>query len=451
MSPMSLLSSKLWWNGPSWLVDDACCWPKDTPSMEQEIPEQRKTILISSFHKLIRITAYCLRFINNCQRHKTKLWDPIEVPELERATQCLVKNVQATAFTQELRCLQLSKPLPRNSKLLSLNPFVDKGGHPLIRVGERLQHAKLSYSSKHQLVLPANHPFTKMLIEREHIRLLHGGAQMTLASVRQRYWPVNGRRIVRQVIHKCIRCFKTSPKSIQQIMGNLPEQRVQPSRPFSNVGIDFCGPFSVRESKRSEEGIKWHFIPPRAPNFGGIWEASVKVFKTHLKKVAGASSLTLEEMQTLTVQIESVLNSRPLISLSNDPNDLSYLSPGHFLVGDVLTTIPETTLQHIPENRLSRWQRVEKMKQHFWNRWSKDYLNQLQQRNKWQKQRIPIQRGDLVLIREDNIPPLHWPAGRVHEVHPGEDGVIRAATIKTSKGLFKRSANRFCLFPTKKD
>jgi len=66
-------------------------------------------------------------------------------------------------------------------------------------------------------------------------------------------------------------------------------------------------------SMAAEEDIKWHFIPPRTPNFGGIWEASVKAFKTHLKKIAGTSLLTIEEMHTFTTQIESILNSRPLI------------------------------------------------------------------------------------------------------------------------------------------
>lgn len=73
---------------------------------------------------------------------------------------------------------------------------------------------------------------------------------MTLASIRQRFWPLCGQRIVRQIIHKCIKCFKTASKSVQPIMGNLPGPRVQPSRPFTNVGVDFCRPFHVRESKR---------------------------------------------------------------------------------------------------------------------------------------------------------------------------------------------------------
>jgi len=86
---------------------------------------------------------------------------------------------------------------------------------------------------------------------------------MTLASIRQKFWPLNGRRTIRQVIRKCIRCFKTSPKAIQPIMGNLPEQRIKPARPFSNVGIDFCGPFKFenpRDAMPKLYRLTWQFL-----------------------------------------------------------------------------------------------------------------------------------------------------------------------------------------------
>jgi hypothetical protein len=171
----------------------------------------------------------------------------------------------------------------------------------------------------------------------------------------------------------------------------------------------------------------------------------VRSFKTHLKRVVGTALLTIDEMQTLTVQIEAILSSRSLTIMSNDPKDLSYLSPGHFLIGDTLIGIPEPTLLNTKENKLSRWQRVEQMRQHLWKRWSKDYLNQLQQRTKWYVKDINVSPGDMVLIREDNTPPLCWPLGRVQEIHPGADGVVRAATVKTAKGFFKRPSNKLSL------
>ncbi|XP_015123415.1 uncharacterized protein LOC107045605 [Diachasma alloeum] len=130
-------------------------------------------------------------------------------------------------------------------------------------------------------------------------------------------------------------------------------------------------------SELSGKGIDWRFSPALSPHCGGIWEAAVKSFKHHLKRVMGTQLLTLEHFTTLTVEIEGFLNSRPLCPISNDPNDLMTLTPGHFLIGERLTSLPEYNLQEIKTNRLSQWQHIQKMRQDFWNRWYKEYLNEL--------------------------------------------------------------------------
>jgi len=178
-------------------------------------------------------------------------------------------------------------------------------------------------------------------------------------------------------------------------------RRGRPTNMYSDNGTNLVGAnrelkkcqelFTDEESRRKiidrtvSEGIKWHFIPARAPHFGGLWEAAVKSFKSHFYKAAGDAAMTFEEASTLVSQIEAILNSRPLTSLSEDPNDLSFLSPGHFLIGDTLTSYPEADLIDIKVNRLSRWQMLERMRQQFWKRWSSEYLLSLQRRNKWLK------------------------------------------------------------------
>ena len=92
------------------------------------------------------------------------------------------------------------------------------------------------------------------------------------------------------------------------------------------------------------QGTTWHFVPPFAPHFGGLWEAGVKRFKHHLRRIVGNHTLTFEEFLTLLTRIESCLNSRPIAPLSNDPEDFSYLTPGHFLIGTPLTSIPEPSV-----------------------------------------------------------------------------------------------------------
>lgn len=136
-------------------------------------------------------------------------------------------------------------------------------------------------------------------------------------------------------------------------------------------------------TEAAQASIDFKFIPARSPNFGGLWEAAVKSLKGHMRRVVGNRMLKYDEMHTVMLQIEACLNSRPLTPLSNDPGDLEALTPGHFLIQRPLTAVPEPSLHNLPENRLSRWQRVQNYSQIIWKRWSTDYLSNLQSRNKW--------------------------------------------------------------------
>jgi len=152
-------------------------------------------------------------------------------------------------------------------------------------------------------------------------------------------------------------------------------RRGKPTNVYSDNGTNFvganrelekCRELFLLEQERCKiidytvcEGIRWHFIPARAPHFGGLWERVVKSFKTHFYKTTTEAAMTFEEASTLVTQIEAIFNSHPLTTLSNDPNNLSYLSPGHFLVGDTLTSYPEVDLMEVKVNRLSRWQLLE--------------------------------------------------------------------------------------------
>ena len=192
---------------------------------------------------------------------------------------------------------------------------------------------------------------------------------------------------------------------------------------------------------------KWNFIPPGAPHFGGLWEAGVKSIKTHLRRVVGNTLLTFEEMSTLLCQIESCLNSRPLCPLSNDPTDTTVLTPGHFLIGEALNSIPEPNLLEIQEHRLDKWQYLQQKFQHFWRRWSDEYLHRLQQRPKWLKTNRDVMIGDLVILRDEKFPPTKWPVGRITNVYPGSDGHVRVVTVKTNNSTRKLPITKISLLP----
>ncbi|XP_072376979.1 uncharacterized protein [Diabrotica undecimpunctata] len=206
---------------------------------------------------------------------------------------------------------------------------------------------------------------------------------------------------------------------------------------------------SIIRDNLTTEGINWQFIPPRSPHFGGVWEAGVKSVKFHLKRVIGNTILSYEEFSTVLCQIEACLNSRPLSPMSNDLSDLLLLTPAHFLIESTLTAIPERNFLDVKENSFSRFQRLQKMIQGYWTRWSKEYISSLQQRVKWKKHLNSLLRiGSLVTVKEDGTEPLRWCLGRVTQLHAGSDGIVRAVTIKNNGGCFKRPVTKVCVLPT---
>lgn len=157
--------------------------------------------------------------------------------------------------------------------------------------------------------------------------------------------------------------------------------------------------------------------------------------------------LTYEEMTTILHRIEAILNSRPLGSMSSDPNDGDYLTPGHFIVGSPLLTPPEIDYTQTPMNRLTRYQLLQQASQAFWKSWSRDYLHTLMPRNKWTSSQPNLQEGDVVYLQLKNTSPMEWPLGRVKETFPGRDGTVRAVKIKTPQGVFTRPVHKLIPLP----
>lgn len=456
-----------------------------------------------------------------------------EARELAQAETYVLKEVQNSCFQEDLLRLQQGKPVEKTSEIATLTPFIDDKG--IIRVGGRLENSSLPYDTKHPVLLPYSHPVTKLILTQIHIQNLHVGAQTLLAITRQRFWPLRGRRLATSIVRHCIRCNKVNPHAFGQLMGDLPETRTQAIRPFTNTGIDFCGPvfthFKIRgkppqkayiavfccfatkaihlelvsdlstegfigslkrfmgrrgichkiycdnasnfigasnqlrelqdtlnnSSSREKimntatsKGVEFHFIPPRAPHFGGLWEAAVKSTKGLLHKSLGSAALTYEEMETALIEIEAVLNSRPLTPMSADPNDLAALTPGHFLIGEPLKSIVEP-MPSTNINMLRRWKLVTYVRHEFWRRWSREYLCELQQRYKWKQRCQNAEPGMMVLLKEDNLPPLKWALGRIIATIPGADDQVRVADVRTANGVFRRPIHKLCPLPVEKE
>ena len=154
----------------------------------------------------------------------------------------------------------------------------------------------------------------------------------------------------------------------------------------------------------TSDRISWHFNPPVAPHFGGLWETGVRSVKGHLKHILGSKTPTLEELTTLLCQIEALLNSYRRIRTAH---------PRTFLVGGSLIAIPQPSLVDLNVNRLNWWQQMQQCFELFWQRWSTDYLQSLQQRSKWRVAMENLKPNQLVLLKQPNLPPTKWLLGRI--------------------------------------
>lgn len=241
-------------------------------------------------------------------------------------------------------------------------------------------------------------------------------------------------------------------------------RRGKPTLLWSDHGTNFVGAASeIKELARflesqkargeissfcSAQNIQWRFIPEHAPHFGGLWEAAVKSFKSHLRRVVGNTKLTFEEMVTVLTQVEACLNSRPLVALPLDDDGVEALTPGHFLVGRPLEALPDPALAYRSVSLLSRWHLCQALVRHLWQRWSADYLNSLRRASKWHRSSTNLRVDDVVILREDSTIPAKWPLARVVTTHAGNDGIVRVVTVKTSKGIYRRPVAKVALLPT---
>ncbi|GBN67319.1 hypothetical protein AVEN_205701-1 [Araneus ventricosus] len=268
---LELAKLTLWWRGPQMSQDDSLEIPVQNIDVSSdklylsELKNLTNCSLISTvdssfldnllnvsnnFCKLIRIVAFIFRFFNNL-RSTSRCLGPLTLKELQLTKLTLVKLVQLTCFRVEIKSLEKGEIVTKG-QVSCLNPFLDES--KILRVGGRFNNADLSFDKKFPILLPKNNKFTLLVMQYFHLKYLHVGAQTLLYLVRQEFWPLSGRNAARKIIHDCVICAKNKPRIVTQIMGNLPTNRVNPSYPFSHVGIDFCGPFYIKY-KGQKKGI----------------------------------------------------------------------------------------------------------------------------------------------------------------------------------------------------
>ncbi|GFQ99690.1 DUF1758 domain-containing protein [Trichonephila clavata] len=270
LSPKKLPRCGLWWEGPQWLSCGVDSWPKQPKRDDQTslVTKERKRtafsfpvsvncdfidslfLKFSSFSKIIDIFAFCFRYITNCKARVGKMKSnldfkgkchvpPLTTYERRKASNKNFLYIQNLFFKEEINCLKANKPVASKSIRSALCPFIDKDG--LIRVGGRLRNSTLQYSAKHPIILPNQHEICNLIVNMYHILYLHAGCNVLLGIIKQTYWIIG----IKKIVKKCIVCCRYRATTSKQLMGDPPAHRVTPSRPFSACGVDYAGPINV--------------------------------------------------------------------------------------------------------------------------------------------------------------------------------------------------------------
>ncbi|XP_043862533.1 uncharacterized protein LOC122756543 [Drosophila santomea] len=426
-----LAENHLWWHGPEWLQGPRELWPAQSDTLPVTELEQRAVKVhfvkapsidflerFSKLDKALRVLVYVQRFLKRCRKGSFLPNSRPTSEEIREAERTLTSIAQRRAYGQELQHLTEKKPLPVSSPLVNLFPFIHQ--HGLLRACGRLTASKtLQYDERHPIILPYDCRLSRLIVQFTHQITLQGGSQLIVRLIRSKYWIPKIKNLVKAVVN--------------------PSRRGCPQRVHSDNGKTFVGAATLisrdflRATKESvtdaysHQGLVWRFIPPGAPHMGGLWEAGVKSFKTLFLKSTSARKYTFEELATLLAKIEACLNSRPLSPMSEDPSDLLALTPGHFLIGGPLLSTAEPEIKGEAKSIINRWQHLKAQHQQF------------SARN--------LQADDMVVVKEDNLPPNEWRLGRIVSAFPGADDRIRVVEIRTSRGTIKRPVHKVILLP----
>ncbi|XP_054611777.1 uncharacterized protein LOC129169411 [Dunckerocampus dactyliophorus] len=382
------------------------------------------------------------------------------------------------------------------------------------------KEAEAEYGRKHHIAT--------LLIRHYHEAVKHQGRHFTEGAVRASgLWLVGGKRPISSIISKCVTCRKLRGKTEQQIMADLPAERLQMDPPFSYVGLDTFGPWEVvtrrtrggqASSKRwavlftcmstraihvevietlssssfinalrrffairgpakqlrsdcrtnfigaskelklippepGETGIddylrkqrcSWVFNPPHSSHMGGSWERMIGIVRRILDSMllqAGNPKLTHEVLTTLMAEVTAIINARPLVPVSSDPEAPLILTPSTLLT-QKFDAIPAPQVEFTKSDMYKhQWKRVQVLADIFWARWQKEYLNLLQGCQKWHRNKPNMKEGDIILLKEKQLKRNDWPIGIIVKTLPSRDGVVRKIEVKVTRD---NSSKIFC-------
>ncbi|XP_070144891.1 uncharacterized protein [Drosophila kikkawai] len=530
-----------WLSGPAFLRQPASGWPVPEEGTErvpdasddEEMPSEFALVAtnefvipfqrFSSFSRLVRTTAWVLRFARWCRRQRSELEEyGLTAKECEAAENLLVRQAQLESFPDEMRSAKHGKEVASSSKIRGLAPYMDE--HGVLRVHGRVDAALcMPYSARRPVILSHRHSLTEMIVRHFHAQMKHQNVDATIAQIRTRFWVTKMRRMLKEVISSCYECKLQRTRPMPPIMAPLPEDRLEAGGwPFKYTGLDYFGPLLVtvarhrekrwvalftclttraihlelahdlstdsciiairnfvcrrgpvhrlrsdngknfvgadREARRfgdvfeteriqselSSRSIEWVFNCPSNPSEGGVWERMVQCVKRVLRHTLKEVALRDHVLESLLIEAENLVNSRPLTHLPVDADQEAPLTPNDLLKG--AANLPNTPglEAELPKEGSTRkqWRIARMLRDRFWRRWVLEYLPTLVRREKWCRRTEPIRQGDMVFVCDPALPRREWRKGIVEEVYSGADGVVRRASVRVSDNGLSRTMLR---------
>ncbi|GFS72765.1 integrase catalytic domain-containing protein [Trichonephila clavipes] len=438
-SAKQLCSSK-WWEGPSWLHILPQEWPISDVEVdvnEVEVNKERRAIVtsmmnvqatdiksdyFSTYSRNNRVVAWMLSFIHSVS-NAIKLKGSLGYEEFKRAEVLVFKSMQSNAFQDE-------------RLLAKMQAFRDEDG--LLRIRTKLADSYEKENFKFPILLPANDVVVK-LIREEHVKAMHAGSSILRSRLREKFWIIRAKRLVKQVLSECVTCKRYKAKHVEVPFAPLPRDSVTQTKVFEVTGVDYAGTDNALRTLdwdkivvySTAQKITWKFIPPTATWWGGWWERIVRMPKELLRRVLGKSIVNYEHLLTIVCDCESIINAWPLTYIHEDPNELLPLSPAMFIHGNSNCETPDLD-QADRSSLVKRTKYLQKLREDLRQRFRNEYLALLVHRGTRRNDSLEV--GDIVLIGHDNVPRIDWPLGVILEVYPDKDGVSRVARIITFHG-----------------
>ncbi|XP_043225627.1 uncharacterized protein LOC122383367 isoform X1 [Amphibalanus amphitrite] len=475
-----------------------------TSQFEEVFPVERW----GKMSKAVRVAGWVRRFIRNCRVPADRCSLPdLTTLELADARLDLLRQEQRKAFSGEWSALEKRQSLPKGSRLIGLDPFI--ADDRLLRVRGRLEFSDLMYEEKHPILLPKCHLAVLLAREQhvllKHagvstmmtslrgaywilgLRCIAKGVKRGCVSClrhdsrpfNEEAAPLPGCRVTQSppftvtgvdfcgplfsvdfprkkfyvclftcAVTRAVHLEMTDALSLPAFMLALRRfsaRRGLPRIMYSDNAPTFRGADKQLQRVYSHLAPEWRFIVPHSPWWGGWWERLIRSVKVGLRKSLGSRCLSRDELETVLLEVECCVNSRPLTFVGDGLDSSPPITPAHFLTGrgtGFSSRVVEDPACVNAKALTERARVCEKRLARFWSVWYKEYVRTLPPSVRRFRPQGKLSEGSMVMLQEDNVPRMRWVHGVVTRLITGRDGKVRSAEVRTPSGLKTRPIQR---------